>query len=235
MIRVGRKIGNNNPHYNGYIVIPVVMKSHSKYWPLSPYYLKNEEGQIMENIWQFSKVYKEVPFSKERYSRFDNKIIWEHPSEIHVDELEELTEKYFNWRNKGFNNEYAVRYPVGYNFRHKTLYSFHNNEKLNYIESRKKLYFELYCDLVKKEKLFNELKEKLMKGYNLLIVDVDGPHQESLEYYIKNYNVNENFIDSDSIIINKENMKILLNDEKHPFGHGYCLAMALLEMTIDDL
>lgn len=82
---------------------------------------------------------------------------------------------------------------------------------------------------------FYLLKNMLNQGINLLIIDVDGPHQESIPYYIKNYNVNEDFIEKDSVQVNKENMKILLNDGKHPFGHGYCLAMALLGITLSDL
>ena len=30
------------------------------------------------------------------------------------------------------------------------------------------------------------------------------------------------------LLINQNNMRVMLNDAKHPFGHGYCLAMALL-------
>lgn len=49
---------------------------------------------------------------------------------------------------------------------------------------------------------------------------MDGPHQESLEYYREEYGVGDDFIEHNSIEVNLENMKLMLNDPKHPFGHG---------------
>lgn len=74
------------------------------------------------------------------------------------------------------------------------------------------------------------MKNKLENGENLLICEVDGPHQESLEYYREKYKVQESFIENNSIEVTFENMKIMLEHTKHSFGHGYCLALALLEM-----
>ena len=45
------------------------------------------------------------------------------------------------------------------------------------------------------------------------------------------YGVSEDFIVNDTVVANVENMKLLLNDTKANFGHGYCLAMALLGIT----
>lgn len=73
----------------------------------------------------------------------------------------------------------------------------------------------------------------LKDGKNLLIVEVDGPHGESLDYYKKKYKVDDNFIEDDTILATKENLKIMLNDTKHAFGHGYCLAVALLNLSLD--
>ena len=42
---------------------------------LSPYILKDEEGHILENIWQFSKVYPKVTAQKQPISRFQPKTI----------------------------------------------------------------------------------------------------------------------------------------------------------------
>jgi len=38
----------------------------------------------------------------------------------------------------------------------------------------------------------------------------------------------DDFIVNFTIEVNHENMQILINDTKYPFGHGYCLAMELL-------
>lgn len=234
MLRVGRIKYNPQivyPSYDGFTRIVIMMKSHSKYFDLSPYYLENEKGQIMENIWQFSKCYKEVSSSIQYYSRFNHTIIWQHPAETHIDENDNITEKYKNWREKGMNNKYAVRYPVGYKHRSKCLYSLKelSGPKLDYIEARKEIYVKEYCRLVKKEKSYQLLQEMLKKGKNLLIVEVDGPHEESLDYYKENYGVNNSFIQRDTMLFNEENNRIMLNDPKHSYGHGYALCLALLD------
>ena len=103
MIRVGRcKYDENNkmtyPSFDNFTPIIIMMRSHSKYYELSPYELKNSEGHIMENIWQSAKVYASVPASKQYYSRYDKTVIWNHPKEIHVDENDNLTPEYFSNR-----------------------------------------------------------------------------------------------------------------------------------------
>ena len=71
--------------------------------------------------------------------------------------------------------------------------------------------------------------DKLKQGKNILIIEVDGPHQESLQYYIDKYNdVSSDFIENGTMLTNKENINMMLHDDKHPFGHGYCLALALI-------
>jgi hypothetical protein len=62
MIRVGKcKIGKYGKHtypdYKDYTNIVVLAKS-SEYGCIGPYSLKNDKGQLMENIWQFSKIYE---------------------------------------------------------------------------------------------------------------------------------------------------------------------------------
>ncbi len=140
-IRVGTIIKRKYPSYEGFIPIVVMTKS-SKYGLLGPYCLKNENDQIMENIWQFSKVYESVPKSVQRYSQLDNRVIWNWPEETHSDENENINEKYGHWRKNGFNADDPIRYPVGKKYRSKVLYSLNENiegiygPKLNYIEAR---------------------------------------------------------------------------------------------------
>lgn len=242
MIRVGKCNYDSGkiayPSYENFTPIVVMLKSHSKYYPLSPYFLKDGQNRIMENIWQFSKCYENVPETVQKKSKYDSTVIWKHGAEIHLDDNGEVTESYKKWRNKGMSNLEPVRYPVGFNFRHNCKFSLKerrdgtiNPERMDYITSRKKIYVPVYCKLVKKEKLFVDLMKRLEQGENLLIIEVDGPHQESLGYYKEKYNVNDNFIENDTMLITKKNLKIVLNDEKHPFGHGYCLAMTLLGLA----
>lgn len=248
MLRVGRciygapNIPRKDPSYDGFTPIIVLMSGHSPYGELGPYDLKDEDGRIHENIWQFSKVYEKVPKTKQKFSRTTKTIVWDHPAETHI-KNGELTDEYYAWREKGMNNKYAVRYPVGFQHRHKCLYALAEDEdgniitdkKLDYIASRKEIYVKEYCRLVKKKPKFQELKSRLEQGENLLIFEVDGPHQESLQYYKDKYKVGNNFIENSTMLANKENLKIMLNDTKHPFGHGYCLAMALNNIELDEL
>lgn len=236
MIRVGTiKNSNDRVNYEGFIPIVVMTKS-SKYGSLSPYELKYN-GMIIENIWQYAKIYKEVPASKQYYSQWDKTIIWDHPAEVHIrskeDGSSEITEEYANWRLKGFNNPYAVRYPVGMKHRHLCMGSILDVSKpvlLNYVDARKQIYIPYYIHAVKLQSQFQELKQLLKEGKNLLIMEVDGPHEESLGYYKEKYNVKDDFITNKTMLVTKENINIMLNDTKHAFGHGYCLAMALLDM-----
>lgn len=77
-----------------------------------------------------------------------------------------------------------------------------------------------------------KLKKWLQEGKNLLIIEVDGPHQESLDYYKEKYNVDDDFIVNSTMLATKENLEIMLNDTKHPFGHMYCLAACLLGIEL---
>lgn len=243
MIRVGRCTYDQTgkltyPKYDGFTAIIVVMKSHSKYYPLSPYYLKNNKGYIMENIWQFSKIYKTIPESTQHYSRYDQTIIWSYPKEKHIHNGEVLP-AYWNWRKKGMKNKYAIRYPAGFKNKSTCEYAIldkDSDEKLDYIDARKKIYIPMYCDLVKADPTyFPELKTRLDNGENLLIIEPDGPHQESLDYYKTKWSVLDDFIEDSTVLVTDQNMTILAHDVKHPFGHGYCLAMALLDMDTDML
>src|SRR3989344_6944324 len=122
MIRVGRFTYKNGekeyPSYEGFTPIIVLTKT-SEYGSLGPYILKDEKGRIFECIYQFSKVYKQVPYSRQEYTKIDRRIVWEHPAEVHAIEDKDgsynLTDEWLNWRNKGMIWALPVRYPVGNN------------------------------------------------------------------------------------------------------------------------
>lgn len=238
MIRVGRcsydkKGKRTDPSYPGFTPIVVLMSSHSEWGVLGPYNMKNEKGQIFENVWQFQRAFEKVPATTQYYSRWSNIITWQHPEETHLIN-DEPTNEYWKWREKGMNNKYYVRYPVGFHYRHNVKFALLQNEqgkydKIDYITSRKKVYVNEYTRLVRQQQKFKELQDRLKKGENLLIIEVDGPHGESIQYYKNKYNVLDDFIINNTILVNENNIKIMLNDPKYPFGHGYCLAMALLD------
>lgn len=59
----------------------------------------------------------------------------------------------------------------------------------------------LYLSSVIQKKEWKQLKERLYNGENLLILECDGPHQESLNYYKEKYKVNDNFIEKGTILV----------------------------------
>lgn len=238
MIRVGRCYYSSgariDPDLKGFESIVVMTKS-SEYGSLGPYELKDKKGRIMENIWQFSKIYEDIPKTTQihpagKYSKKFQFPIWESDKEIHMKD-NEPTKKYWKWRKRGMTSKYAIRYPVGYNHRHKCKYALikRGGKKLDYIESRKKIYSPLFKKLVKQQPQFKQLLDKLKKGKKLLIIEVDGPHEESINYYQETYKVEKDFITENTMIANRKNLDIMLNDSKHPYGHGYCLSDVLLE------
>ena len=231
MIRVGKIVGKHNPEYKGYEPIIVKTKSDRSYWELSPYYLKykipedpKREG-IVEDLWQGSKAYRQV-YHQKQIAKWNSKLIlWEHPSEIHIDKNNDITPEYWKWRMKLMTNPHPVRYPVGYYGRKECVCSIWPNEKgqyecLDYITARKKIYCHIYGEAAKIHPRFLELREKLKHGKNLLILDVDGPKYTNKSPF--------NRVENESIEVNEMNIKELLNDPSQPFGHGYVLAVYLL-------
>ena len=240
-IRVGRIVYEGgksvHPSYPGYTPILVLTRS-SPYGSLGPYVLKNEKGQLMENVWQFSKLYPWVPAARQTYSRWDSRVIWEHPQETHIDKNGRPNDKYWAWREKGLYNDEAVRYPVG-NTSHRKLCmgcikeGDETQTLLPLADARREIYLYEYCRLVKKQPQYRELKQRLAQGENLLIIEIDGPHEESLDYYREVYDVDDTFIESRTMLASYKNLNLMLYDSCHSFGHGYALCIALRDWEND--
>lgn len=236
-IRVGRVhyVGSKQvvPSYDGYSPVIVLTKS-SPYGSIGPYELRNEKDQIMENIWQFSKIYPWVPKVEIPYTRWNRKIVWQWPAEQHIDLVTgQPTQAYWNWRYHGMNNNMPVRYPVGMKHRHTCVGAYATDSpgsaRLDYIEARKLIYEPTYSELARQQRQYAELLDRLESGEHLLICETDGPHQESLPYYQTQYGVASDFIEQHTMLATPENLQIMLNDSTHAYGHGYCLANALLQ------
>lgn len=236
-IRVGRIHYQGNkqvvPTYDGYTPIVVLTKS-SAYGSLGPYELRNDKDQIMENIWQFSKIYPYVPKIEVPYTRWNRKIVWQWPAEQHVDMVTgKPLPSYWNWREQGMNNPMPVRYPVGMKYRKTCIGAYAtadpNSPRLGYVEARQQIYEPVYCELVREQRQYDELLDRLESGERLLICETDGPHQESLDHYTQTYGVAYDFIQHHSMEATPDNLNVMLHDEKHAYGHGYCLAKTLLQ------
>lgn len=191
--------------------------------PLSPYTMKNSKGQIMENIWQFSKIWVEVTEIVQPISRYmPDKLRWSHSNEIHF-QNDLITPAYWKWRRKGMNHDKWVRYPNGYP-RHKDVYGsvlVENGEYeiIDKYTARLKIYYRNYCEIARCTSLYKELQKAYYNGENILIVEVDGPTYTS-EYP---YNLTENGI----IHIDHSILDALVQGPQ-AFGHGYSLAGLLL-------
>jgi hypothetical protein len=237
----GKSRITNYPSMNGYKNI-IVMTASSPYGELGPYVLKDERGRIMENIWQGQKWFSEIPKVKETVYPFVSTIAWEYHAEKHfegsekpsIDSNNQPTQSYWIWRKKLINNLLPVRYPVGKSkeARSKTICHIdENGNRLTLQEARKKIYLHTYVRLAEKEKKFEKLKTILRDGINLMILEVDGPHQESLEYYTKKYKyigLDDTFIQNNSMELTWQNFWIMVNDPLHSMGHGYCLGAGLM-------
>lgn len=143
--------------------------SNSDTWSrgLSPFYLKNKSydnyESCVENIWQFSKCYKQ-----------------------HLGEDNLPNSEWYKWRLAGFNSFKPIRYPFGKNTKPEFLYW--NNKKYLYIESRKCIYSPLYGNAVLKSEAFNILKNEYIRSkqnrFDLYLKDFDAYdfHSENMSF-----------------------------------------------------
>lgn len=148
----------------------ICLTKSSAYGSISPYCLMVKVGNtdvIMENLYQFSKLYSTVPTSKQYKSRYDKTVIWEWKSEIHAEIKKEswtIRPEYLKWRNAGMLSKEPIRYPVGRNNTHKCLFAFKNNpngsvnpKMLDYVGGRK----EIYLPIIEKTSNIYQIKRKV--------------------------------------------------------------------------
>jgi len=139
----------------------------------------------VENAWQFSKVYKR-----------------------HIDGNGDPTNDYFIWAKKGWEDKRAHRYPMGKGA--KPEYALWAGEKLDYISSRKKIYFPLYAKAVMKTDAFKILRQGYEDGNEIILWDYDGYDYLSMGMTLRD----------------------VLNNPNRPMGHAFVIA-ALLEGTFN--
>jgi hypothetical protein len=193
-----------------------------------PYVLRNEKGQLLENIWQFAKIYRRVEAQRTMLSRFHpDKIIWTHGAEQHIVGDDNVTREYWVWRKKGMDNAYAVRYPAGFKARRGAVASLWIVDGqlrwLDYIAARKHIYCGEYIRLAQSTPHFHKLRELLASGANLQIVEVDGPDPTLSDGPYASISV-----DSPGLLMDDATCKFLLNDPRRAFGHGFVIAALLL-------
>lgn len=146
---------------------------------LSPFYLTGgrtwtgDWAENVENMWQYSKVYKE-----------------------HITD-NEPNEKYFEWAKQGWSKKRADRYPMSKGSIPE--YSLWNNEKLNYLDAKEYLYIPMYYRSVIRTQAFRTLKViydvSLLDNKHLILRDFDAynHHKLNLSYKEVIRNPNKRF------------------------------------------
>ena len=167
------------------VVIDTTSRSLNWSKGLSPFFLGPCEfgglkSKNVENFWQFSKVYKN-----------------------HVDQNKNPTPEYFSWRDVGFANDYAIRYPMGKGA--KPLYSYFQNQKLDYILARKQIYIPLYQQEISKTEAWDRLSQVYEKNKNLVLLDFDAYEHRKLGF----------------------SWNDVIHCETRKMGHAFVLAMML--------
>lgn len=88
-----------------------------------------------------------------------------------------------------------------------------NDEKMDYVTSRKNIYIPEYYNLIKDKEHIEYWKKSLNEGNNLVIYDFDGPRTK----------------DGNTLCLEltKELLTEKINDTQFPFGHGYIVAACI--------
>lgn len=161
--------------------IDVTSRARSPFSPFLNDTLKPIKAKVMENAWQYSKVYPE-----------------------HLESDGSVGEKWLKWRQEGLDNPNPIRYPMGRGA--KPLYSYFNGEELGYVEARKKLYIQLYKNMLRNR--ISEILElvKICRNEDVALWDFDG------------YRTSDSF-------------ETILNNPKKKMGHAFVLKRILLDVV----
>ena len=134
----------------------------------------------VENAWQFSKVYEE-----------------------HVEADGTIKPEYFKWRDKGYRDTWAHRYPAGKG--RIPLFSLWNGNRLKYIDARASIYIPIYASAVVQTDAFSKLKEEYQKHGQLVLLDFDAYDHRKLGL----------------------SWEQVINNPTKKMGHAFVLAMLL--------
>jgi len=177
---------------------------------LSPFFIgpvtasDGEVASTFESFWQYGKVYPLI------YDA-DKKVV------AGVDEKGDPTPAFWDWRKRFYasTTKKEVRHPAfPPKIHHRDcLYMVYFEEgklkKLNYVESRKKIYIPEYAKLIVNTPSYKKLKEMVEKGEKIGLADFD-----CWNYYGKDLDL-------------PVTMAQAVNDPNHKVGHSYVIKMLL--------
>ena len=235
---------DDNDSLDNYVVVDVTsrvernkefMKEHPNFGKeLSPFYIgpvvssDGVKANIFELFWQCGKVYP-----------------------CH-DNFGKHNKDYFKWRNSFYSMEECNKdlkrhtcKSIGYNHSDVLYFAYFNKEKnewerLDYVESRKKVYFPEYVKLVYKSESFKWLKSLVENGKKIAILDFDTYNYYSDNGKKKLYNSYLNKCKklgvtptvTEDMFLNINSMKDVINVPFWNCGHGFALK-ALLQGDIE--
>lgn len=124
--------------------------SNGEYRELSPFILPAPPANNLENLWQFSKVYKKHTMPIDGYP----------------------DASWYKWRDWGYSQDRAYRYPMGKGAIPE--YSLWDGEKLDYIQARKLIYAPEYAKNVVTTSSFRKLQALYETGIDITLLDYDA-------------------------------------------------------------
>lgn len=172
---------------NDAVIVDTTSNNHPNYAHLSPFVLPAPPAKRFENLWQFSKVY---------------------PSQVYASG--EPNDEWVTWREQGWNDLKAHRYPMGKGAI--PLYSHWQGKHLNYIEARKQIYAPEYAKNVIKT-----------RAYKLLELQYKECCQSNQELILLDYDAYDHFSLGMSLID-------VINNPKRKMGHAFVLIMMLIDV-----
>ena len=147
---------NDLVHIPNYTTIKATSKS-KEYKSLSPFYLKTRKNIVIENLWQYSKVYTDMTYTK-----------------------------WTMWKNYGLTLQEAQRYPRGKTPPKYDRFEY-NNKSYTKSEARLLLYTKSYIESVVGEVRFAQLANLLASGRNIVLVDyhieTNKTHKCGVKYF----------------------------------------------------
>ncbi len=118
------------------------------------------------------------------------------------------------------------RYPKGTSVSHSRWRIPNLDGKMNYVESRKKVYVPFYHAYMENCASIKSLKACVERGDDVVVYDFDGPRLNKGETDFMGRTATEDK-DVACMQVSLELLVDKINDEKYPFGHGYVVAALL--------
>jgi hypothetical protein len=177
--------------------------------------MRTESGEIFENFWQAHKVYPQVEKQNQRTSE------WTWPAEIHIDDEDETdapNDKWAAWHTAVRSHPMPIRRPNG---RSIPRFSWYKGEALDLIQARKQIYIDTYQRLLRAHPTYNKLLDMFVhQNKNLIIVEPDGPLPAEFP---------DGMPVTLDLLVELQTETKRSNGTYHPYGHGYVIALTLLE------